>query len=219
MKTQLLFSAVLIISLFLIPACNKDALVEKIIPLKAEYTFDTEMVSNALKRDSFEFNEIVTLTAKAVDIGDFDGFDSRGSRDGKDDANSFGNRLPGLAITGTGDSEIENWGSWYVVVDLALNPDDNSVTGLLNFTFPDYGDLVDFEVSGQPAVVVVGEKDDETLQLQVQLTIVTGTGRFANKTFDGTAAFLDVESLLSGAPDVPIRLVIEGALIDNPDGF
>jgi hypothetical protein len=219
MKTQMLFTPVLIISIFLIPACNKDALVEEINPLNAEYISDTKTVSNALKRDSFEFNEITTLTAMEVDNGDFNGVDSKGSRDGKDDADSSGNRTPPQAITGFGDSEIENWGSWYVSVDLALYSDDNSVAGQLNFTFPDYGDYVGFEVSGQPAVVAVGENDEATLQLQVQLTIVTGTGRFENKTFDGTAAFLDVESLINGAPRVPTRLVIEGALIDNPDGF
>ncbi len=218
MKTQALFTLVLGIGLFFISSCNKDALVEDIRPLTSEYNVITEAAASVLERDSFEFSEIVELEMEEV-LKDMDRFGSRGDRDAKGTMDSFGSRLPNQSIEGDESSRTQNWGSWDVDVKLIYDPNDNSVTGSIKIDYPDYGDYVKFEVAGQPAVVIVGDRDDETTQLQMQLTIVEGTGRFEDKTFEGLAAVLDVETLIAGSGPLRARVAIEGLLVDNPDGF
>ena len=108
---------------------------------------------------------------------------------------------------------ILNWGSWYVEVDLSYDQSNNSVAGTLMFTYPDYGDEVEFGVSGQPALVT--NEDDNSQELVLQLSINQGTGRFEGKVFEGSALLTNVGILIDDAGDLRNYLMVDGKIVDR----
>ncbi len=211
MKTSIFFLATLVISSLCMTSCGSDSLTDTILLDESNQIIRPE-ITNRSAGEPFEFNEIVALEANDA-YGDIDKFGARGADAiDKGQMESF-KKEPNLAIFGIGDSRINNWGSWYVVVDLSYDPINNSVAGTLMFTYPDYGDEVEFGVSGQPALV--NNKDDNSLQLEMQLEINQGTGRFENKSFEGTALLEDIGRLIENAGDLRTYLDVNGIIVDR----
>jgi hypothetical protein len=192
-------------------SCQKDNLTENIRLDESKNVIDASITTRSLRGDEFKFNELVVLTADDAVVG---GGSEGGGRSGKGNLDGFGKGQANMAITGIGDSRIQNWGSWYVEVDLIYDPTQNEVYGSITITYPDYGDAVNFSVSGQPAIVL--DRDDNSQYLNMQLDIAQGSGRFENKAFTGSAMFPSVGSLIDGTGDLRTYLEIDGMLIDNP---
>lgn len=212
MKTSVFSLAISITaSALFLTSCGNDNLTENIKLDKSNKVVNTE-ISNRSAGEPFLFEEIVHLYADEA-FGDIEKFGARGpDAEDKGQMERF-QKQPNLAISGIGDSRILNWGSWYVVVDLGYDPTNNTVSGTLKFTYPDYGDEVEFGVSGQPALVVNNE--DNSQQLMLTLEINQGTGRFEDKSFDGYAVLEDVEKLMDNAGDIKTYLVVNGEIVDR----
>jgi len=167
-------------------------------------------ITNRSVGEPFKFEQLVALQADDA-FGDIEKFGARGPDAEVNGQMERYKKQPNLAITGIGDSRILNWGSWYVVVDLSYDPINNSVSGTLMFTFPDYGEEVEFGVTGQPALIT----DNNDKQLVLQLDINQGTGSFEDKTFEGSAVIQNVGSLVETGGDINTYLVINGTVADR----
>ena len=212
MKSSILFIATLAISSLCLTSCGKDSFTEDIRLDASNQIIDKEIATRSLG-ESFEFDEMVILKAEdAFREGYIRGSRRPVTNDGGIERNV---RSPSnLAIRGFGDSHILHWGSWYVDVNLVYQRTKNTVSGIIKFTFPDYGDEVEFAVTGQPALVT--NPNDKSQELELQLTVTQGTGRYDDKTFVGSAVLLDVEGLIEREEDFSTHLVVDGIMEDNP---
>jgi hypothetical protein len=212
MKTPIVLIATLAAASLCLTSCGKDSLTQDIRPDESDQITNPAITTRSSVSDPFEFNEIVQLSTDEL-VGDIDKFGNRGSGVDEGDMVRFVRSTPNIAIFGFGDSRILNWGSWYVEVDLIFNRRINALGGILKFTFPDYGDEVEFAVSGQPALVT--DSGDDSQRLEMQLSVIQGSGRFENKRFEGSAVLLDVGSLIDGSGDLRTYLVVEGVMNRN----
>jgi len=212
MKSSILFIATLAISSLCLTSCEKDSFTENIRLDASNQIINKEITTRSLG-ESFEFDEMVMLTAEdAFRESDIKGFRRPVAIEG--DIEKHVKMPSGLAINGFGDSHILNWGSWYVDVNLVYQRTKNTVSGIIKFTFPDYGDEVEFAVNGQPALVT--NPDDKSQELELHLTVLQGTGRYEDKTFEGSAVLLDVAGLMEREEDFSTHLVVNGTIEDNP---
>ncbi len=211
MKTSIFFFATLAACSLCLTSCGNDSLTDRIMLDESNQIIQNEITTRS-SGEPFLFEEVVQLEADEA-FGDVDKFGARGPDTEDKGAMDRFQKAPSVAITGFGDSHILNWGSWYVEVDLMYDPTNNSVAGTLLFTYPDYGDEVEFVVSGQPALVT--DPDDNSQQLVLRLTINEGTGRFEGKTFEGSAVLTDVGSLIDSAGDLRTYLMVDGTIVDR----
>lgn len=211
MKTSIFFLATLAVSSLCLTSCGNDSLTDNILLDESNHVIYTDITTRSTA-EPFLFEEIVQLEADEA-FGDIDKFGARGPDTEDKGAMDRFQKAPAIEITGIGDSRILNWGSWYVEVDLSYDQSNNSVAGTLMFTYPDYGDEVEFGVSGQPALVT--NEDDNSQELVLQLSINQGTGRFEGKVFEGSALLTNVGILIDDAGDLRNYLMVDGKIVDR----
>ena len=199
MKKQFFFAIAAIATLAL-TSCQKDSFVDPMSPDTDFFKTTTTVENSSSIEDAFYFDEQILLIAGSVP----------GSEERK--GMSRMNVQPTVALSGFGDSEIQNVGSWYLEIDLEYNPNAQAISGTLNMEFPDYGDKVDFVVYGGPAKVTQRIDGQQVEVLVMQLAIKSGTGRFADKKFEGSATLTPVNNMSSGEALKP-QLQIEGLLV------
>ena len=211
MKTSIFFLATFAICSIFLTSCGNDSLTDRILLDESNQILNKE-ITNRSVGELFLFEEIVQLEADEA-FGDIDKFGARGPDSEDKGALDQFQKAPAISIIGIGDSRILNWGSWYVEVDLSYDPTNNSVAGTLMFTYPDYGDEVEFGVSGQPALVT--NPEDNSQELVLQLSINQGTGRFEGKAFEGSAVLPNVGSVIDGGDNLRTYLMVDGNIVDR----
>ena len=146
----------------------------------------------------FDFNENVYLTTSIIKA-----YETRGD-----------NRItvPHIwKITGFGDSEIENYGSWRVDIDLEYNSGNDAITGTISFTFPDYGDEVILVAYGGP---ILQRNNGQNDQLTMKLALKDGSGRYSQVKFEGGGSLI-LTTAWQDNGKLETTLNVEGSFIDN----
>lgn len=198
MKTQIFILTAAIA--FAMTSCQEDGINGTVLPDTPQITqrSTTGSGTDAQATIQFDFNENVYLATELKETTE----------------TKTSNRVikpQAWKISGYGDSEIENRGSWSVDVDLEYNSGSDAINGTITFTFPDYGDKVTLVAYGAPVLNRINSDNDH---LDMKLALQNGTGRFAKKKFEGgasialTAAWQDKGTLST-------TLIANGIFIDN----
>lgn len=180
-------------------SCQEDGINGKILPDTPQPTYlSTRGGTDAQATIQFDFNENVYLVTELEEVTE----------------TKTSNRVikPQVwKISGYGDSEIENRGSWYVEVELEYNSGSDAISGTVEFTFPDYGDKVTLVAYGAPVLNKINSDYDH---LEMKLALRNGTGRFAKKKFEGGAS-IALTAAWQDKGELSTTLIANGIFIDN----
>jgi hypothetical protein len=198
MKTQLFILTIAIA--FAMTSCQEDGINGTVAPdtIQNTHVKTTGSGADAQATIQFDFNENVYLITELKEITE----------------TKTDNRIikPQVwRITGYGDSEIENRGSWYADVDLEYNSGSDAINGTVTFEFPDYGDRVTLVAFGGPVLERINDDKDH---LSIKLALQEGTGRFAKKKFEGGAS-IALTTAWKDNGELITTLNANGLFIDN----